>query len=46
MHAWDAQAGLLLVEEAGGRAVLPYPARRASSTAVRSSRQMPCCSMC
>jgi myo-inositol-1(or 4)-monophosphatase len=24
MHAWDAQAGLLLVEEAGGR-VLPYP---------------------
>ena len=24
MHAWDAVAGLLLVEEAGGR-VLPYP---------------------
>ena len=24
MHAWDASAGLLLVEEAGGR-VLPYP---------------------
>jgi len=24
MHAWDALAGLLLVEEAGGR-VLPYP---------------------
>jgi myo-inositol-1(or 4)-monophosphatase len=24
MHPWDATAGLLLVEEAGGR-VLPYP---------------------
>ena len=24
MHPWDASAGLLLVEEAGGR-VLPYP---------------------
>jgi myo-inositol-1(or 4)-monophosphatase len=27
MHPWDASAGLLLVEEAGGR-VLPYPGRR------------------
>ena len=24
MHPWDATAGLLLIEEAGGR-VLPYP---------------------
>jgi myo-inositol-1(or 4)-monophosphatase len=28
MNPWDASAGLLLVEEAGGR-VLPYPGDRA-----------------
>ena len=27
MHPWDASAGLLLIEEAGGR-VAPYPGRK------------------
>ena len=43
MNAWDCLAGMLLVEEAGGRILLPDP-RRCWNTAPWSSRAAPVCS--